>query len=134
VTYRIAYPKKGYFSRPDPILLHNNLCALLEQERNITLSKSSMSRLLGHLGLTPQRPTYKSYKQDQDKINEYLVRSYPDVVAEAKKCKARIYFIDEASFRSDSHRGTTWGKIAGGASTLNWSVLYRLEETCTLTS
>ena len=90
----------------------NNLCALLEQERNITLSKSSMSRLLGHLGLTPQRPTYKSYKQDQGKINEYLVRSYPDVVAEAKKCKARIYFIDEASFRSDSHRGTTWGKIA----------------------
>jgi transposase len=50
----------------------NNLCALLEQERNITLSKSSMSRLLGHLGLTPQRPTYKSYKQDQGKINEYL--------------------------------------------------------------
>jgi len=31
---------------------------------------------------------------------------------EAKRHKARIYFIDEASFRSDSHRGTTWGKRA----------------------
>ena len=90
----------------------NNLCALLKQEREVTLSKSSMSRLLGHLGLTPQRPTYKSYKQDKNKINEYLARTYPDAVAEAKKHKARIYFIDEASFRSDSHRGTTWGKIA----------------------
>jgi len=90
----------------------NNLCALLKQERQITLSKASMSRVLGHLGLTPQKPIYKSYKQDKDKINEYLVRTYPDAVAEAKKHKARIYFIDEASFRSDSHRGTTWGKIA----------------------
>lgn len=40
------------------------------------------------------------------------MRTYPDIVAEAKKHKARIYFIDEAAFRSDSHRGTTWGKIA----------------------
>jgi transposase len=52
----------------------NNLCALSKQEREVTLSKSSMSRLLGHLGLTPLRPTYyKSNKQDKDRINEYLV-------------------------------------------------------------
>jgi len=63
-----------------------------------------MSRVLGHLGLTPQKPIYKSYKLDKDKINEYLVRTYPDAVAEEKKHKARIYFIDEASFRSDSYR------------------------------
>jgi len=88
----------------------NTLRALLEQERKITLSKSSMSRLLNHLGLTPQRPLYKSYKQDPKKITSYLKETYPAAVAEAKKHKARIYFIDEAAFRSDAHRGTTWGK------------------------
>ena len=32
------------------------------------------------------------------------------MVAQAKKYHARIYFLDEAAFRSDAHRGTTWGK------------------------
>ena len=41
-----------------------NIRTLLEKERGILLSKSSLSRLLGHLGLSPQRPIYKSYKQD----------------------------------------------------------------------
>jgi len=88
----------------------NTIRALLEQERKVILSKSSISRLLKHLGLTPQRPLYKSYKQDSEKISSYLEQTYPEAVAEAKKYKARIYFVDEASFRSDAHRGTTWGK------------------------
>jgi len=82
---------------------------LLEKERNIILSKSSVSRLLGHMGLSPQKPLYKSYKQDPNKIREYLDQTYPDAVAQAKKYKARLYFIDESAFRSDAHRGTTWG-------------------------
>ena len=88
----------------------NTIRALLEQERKVILSKSSISRLLKHLGLTPQRPLYKSYKQDSGKINLYLEETYPDAVKEAKKNNARIYFVDEAAFRSDAHRGTTWGK------------------------
>jgi methionine synthase II (cobalamin-independent) len=39
-----------------------------------------------------------------------LEEIYPEAVKEAKKHKARIYFVDEAAFRSDAHRGTTWGK------------------------
>ena len=42
----------------------NNIRALLQKERAVNLSKSSICRLLGHLGLTPQKPLYKSYKQD----------------------------------------------------------------------
>ena len=83
---------------------------MLHQERGILLSKSSICRLLNHLGLTPQRPLYKSYKQDPNKIKAYLDKTYPEVVVQAKKYNARIYFLDEAAFRSDAHRGTTWGK------------------------
>lgn len=89
----------------------NIIRGLLEQERDIKLSKSSVSRLLNHLGLSPQKPLYKSYKQDPQKIKDYLSQTYPEAVAEAKKYNARLYFIDEAAFRSDAHRGTTWGKI-----------------------
>lgn len=84
---------------------------LLEKERGLKLSKSSVCRLLGHLGLSPQRPIYKSYKQDPDKVRAYLSTTYPEAVAEAQKHGARLYFVDEAAFRSDAHRGTTWGKV-----------------------
>jgi transposase len=89
----------------------NIIRTLLEKERGVKLSKSSVCRLLGHLGLSPQRPVYKSYKQDPDKVRAYLSETYPAAVAEAKKHGARLYFVDEAAFRSDAHRGTTWSKI-----------------------
>lgn len=88
----------------------NNIRALLNKERAILLSKSSICRLLNHLGLSPQRPLYKSYKQDGDKIKAYLTQAYPEAVSQAKRYRARLYFLDEAAFRSDAHRGTTWGK------------------------
>jgi len=89
----------------------NIIRELIVSERGVKLSKSSVSRLLGHLGLSPQRPIYKSYKQDPKKIEQYLTTTFPDVARQAKKLGAQIYFVDEASVRSDSHRGLTWGKI-----------------------
>ncbi len=84
---------------------------MLLSKRGITLSKSSTSRLLAHLGLSPQRPIYKSYKQDPKKIEHYIDTTFPELASQAKKTGAQIYFVDEASVRSDSHRGFTWGKI-----------------------
>jgi transposase len=88
----------------------NTIRAVLHKERSVLLSKSSLCRLLSHLGLTPQRPLYKSYKQNPDSIKAYLDKTYPEAVAKAKAHRARIYFLDEAAFRSDAHRGSTWGK------------------------
>ncbi|MEY6434302.1 IS630 family transposase, partial [Thioalkalicoccus limnaeus] len=89
----------------------NTLRALIERELGIRLSKSSISRLLGHLGLSPQRPIYKSYKQDPRKVDQYLTETFPEAVAHARQIGAEIYFVDEAAVRSDAHRGTTWGPI-----------------------
>lgn len=86
------------------------LKSLIKRELGITLSKSSVHRLLGHLGLTAQRPIYKSYKQDPDKMTQYVNEHFPEAVKQAKKLGASIYFLDEAAIRSDAHRGTTWGK------------------------
>jgi len=83
----------------------NVIREMLVFEKGIKLSKSSISRLLGHLGLSPQRPLYKSYKQDPKKIEQYISKTFPDVARQAKNLGAQIYFVDEASVRSDSHRG-----------------------------
>jgi len=85
---------------------------LLKKERGIVLSKSSVSRLFKHLGLTPQRPIHKSYKQNPDKMRTYLAETFPEAMLKAKKVGAQLYFVDEASVCSDAHRGTTWGRRA----------------------
>ena len=89
----------------------NIIRSLLEKERGVKLSKSAVSRLLGHLGLSPQRPIYKSYKQDPKKVEQYINKTFPELAKQAKAMKAEIYFVDESAVRSDSHRGITWGKI-----------------------
>lgn len=89
----------------------NIIRSMIAKERGVVLSKSAVSRLLGHLGLSPQRPLYKSYKQDPKKLEKYLKETFPQVVERAQALGAEIYFVDEAGVRSDAHRGWTWGRI-----------------------
>lgn len=84
---------------------------VLKQKYGIELSKSGVSRLLRHLGLSPQRPIYRSYKRNPEAMRKYLDETFPGLRAEARRKGAIIYFVDEAAVRSDAHRGTTWGKI-----------------------
>lgn len=84
---------------------------LLKEKFGIQLSKSGVSRLLNHLGLSPQRPIYRSYKRDPKEMRKYLDKTFPGLRAKARRTGAIIYFVDEAAVRSDAHRGTTWGKI-----------------------
>ena len=85
--------------------------AMLKRFQGIELSKSGVSRLLRHLGLSPQIPKYKSYKQDPQKLRRYLQETFPEVVREARRTGAVIYFVDEAAVRADAHRGTTWAPV-----------------------
>ncbi len=85
--------------------------AMLKRLQGIELSKSGVSRLLRHIGLSPQIPKYKSYKQDPQKLRRYLQETFPAVVREARRTGAVIYFVDEAAVRADAHRGTTWAPV-----------------------
>ena len=84
---------------------------LLKRKYGVELSKSGVSRLLRHLGLSPQRPIYRSYKRNPVEMKRYLDETFPGLRDKARRMGAIIYFVDEASVRSDSHRGTTWGRI-----------------------
>jgi transposase len=85
--------------------------SLINQQWGIELSKSGASRLMTHLGLTPQQAIYRSYKRDQNKIDSYLKRRLPQIRRLARARGAAIYFVHEASVKADTHRGTTQGKI-----------------------
>lgn len=84
---------------------------MLKRFQGIEMSKSGVSRLLRHLGLSPQIPKYKSYRQDPQKLRHYLHETFPEVVREARRIGAVIYFVDEAAVRADAHHGTTWAPV-----------------------
>ncbi len=74
----------------------------------VKLSKASVCRLLGQMGLTPQRPIWRAYQQRAEDVERWLCQEYPRIRAQAKRENARIFFGDEAGVRSDHHAGTTW--------------------------
>jgi len=89
----------------------NIVRTVLKKEKGVELSKSAVCRLLQYMGLTPQRPIYRSYKQDPQELERYLNKTFPEVRALAQRTGAEIYFVDESAVRSDHHRGSTWAPI-----------------------
>lgn len=84
---------------------------MIKKHHGIVMSKSAICRLMQQLGLSAQRPIYRSYKQDRREIQKYLTSTFPELRRLAKRLGATIYFVDEAAVRSDHHRGTTWSPI-----------------------
>jgi len=82
--------------------------ALIWKRFKVKLSLPSISRLLHQLGLTPQKPLFKAYQQNKQRVEKWLKYEYPRIKLLAKKVGATIYFTDEAGVRSDFHAGTTW--------------------------
>jgi transposase len=81
---------------------------IIFQRFGIKLSKASVCRLLGQLGLTPQRPVWRAYQQRPEEVERWLQEEYPRIQRLARQNKALIFFGDEAGVRSDHHAGTTW--------------------------
>jgi transposase len=81
---------------------------LIRQKFSVELSRSSVGRLLEQLGLSAQRPLWRAYQQNPQEVERWLKQTFPKIKAEAKACRAEIYFGDEAGVRSDFHAGTTW--------------------------
>jgi transposase len=84
--------------------------SLLLKQWNVTLSISGVSRLLAHMGLTPQRPKLRGKKRDDNDIADYIRNRYPEFSRRARALGATMFFIDEAGVRTDQIRRTTWGR------------------------
>ena len=83
--------------------------SLIYTRYGIRLSANSVGRLLAQLGITAQKPLWKAYQQDPERVRKWVQEDYPAIEKEAKQMKAEIWFADESGLRSDYHAGTTWG-------------------------
>ncbi|MHB1930384.1 MAG: IS630 family transposase [Acidimicrobiales bacterium] len=94
---------------------HLDDCSPLSQtpqrEYGVTMSPSAVGRLLRRIGLSPQRPIWRAYQSDPEKVQRWRTEEFPRIRAEAHAANALVFFADEAGVRSDYHGGSTWGEV-----------------------
>lgn len=84
------------------------IAELISRQFGIRLSKTSVCRLLNQLGISPQKPLWRAFQKDSERVEKWVKEEFPKIRALAKKQKADIFFGDEAGIRSDFHSGKTW--------------------------
>jgi transposase len=84
---------------------------LIERLFGVRFSLVHVGAILAKLGLSPQRPLYRAYERDPEKVAEWKEKTFPWIQAQAKKAGAAIFFADEASVRTVYHAGTTWAPV-----------------------
>jgi transposase len=84
---------------------------LIRQEFGVKFSEVQVGRLLKKMGLSAQRPLYRAYQRDPERVEEWKKVIYPKIRKLAADEGASIFFEDEAGLRTDHHAGTTWGPV-----------------------
>ena len=82
---------------------------LIERLFQVVLHKTTVSRMLGRLGLTPQKPIRRAFQRDDVECIMWMEHEFPRIVREARKRQSTLLFEDEAGVHEDGPIGTTWG-------------------------
>ena len=109
-VYRIVVGKDPrQYNFPFALWTRNAIGSLIHKKYGIRLSANSVGRLFAQLGITAQKPLWRAYQQDRQRVSKWVQEEYP-AIEEKPKLKAEIWFGDESGLRSDYHSGTTWGR------------------------
>ena len=84
---------------------------LIEREYSVTVSQTTVGRYLKAWGISAQKPVCRAYERNDAAITRWLDEDYPNLVKEAKRDKATIYWADEMGLRSDHISGTCFAPV-----------------------
>jgi transposase len=84
---------------------------LIRQKFGVKLGEVQVGRILRDMGLSPQRPLYRAYQKDPDRVEQWKKTIYPKIRERALAEGAEIFFGDEASVKTNHHAGTTWAPV-----------------------
>lgn len=71
---------------------------MLQQEFDVPLGRSQVSRLLKKLAWTPQIPVVRAFQRDEAAIEAWRLGMWPELRARAGKERRTLLFVDESGF------------------------------------
>ncbi|WP_428239786.1 IS630 family transposase [Gynuella sp.] len=83
---------------------------LIKDRMGIEIDVTAVGDMLHRLGLTPYRPMRRAYERNDEGIEIWKRETYPAISKKAKKQGAEIFWLDEATIRSDDSLLRTWGE------------------------
>jgi transposase len=72
------------------------IARVIEEEFGIAYDKGHVSRLLGQLQWTPQMPIRRATQRDEAAVERWRTETWPRLLAEARKQRRALVFVDEA--------------------------------------
>ena len=88
---------------PGCMWTRENIRDLVKRKYKINMPLSTLGYYLSRWGFSVQRPKKQAYKQDPEKINNWLNIEFPGITERAKIEGAEIYFGDEAGIRNTAN-------------------------------
>ncbi len=76
----------------------------------VSFSIGHLSRLLREMNFSYKKAKFKFSRRDEEARAEWMEKTFPDLVAKAKRESSKILFGDEVGFGSSSRTGYTWSK------------------------
>ena len=86
----------------------NMIKELIKTKFDHTVSIWTVSRVLSEIGYTRQKPLFRAYQQNPERVQTWMEKEYPRIRKEAKREKRELFFEDESGFSSTDHQGRTW--------------------------
>ena len=87
------------------------LAEIINEEFGLDVAGSAVGKHLKKIGLSYQKPWFRSKEQDAEKVTRFLTDTYPRIQRLAKRISADIGFEDEAGIGLQNHTGKTWGEV-----------------------
>ena len=87
------------------------LAELINEEFGLDVVGSTVGKHLKKIGLSYQKPWFRSKEQDAKKVTRFLTDTFPRIQRLAKYISADIGFEDEAGVGLQTHTGKTWGEV-----------------------
>jgi transposase len=87
------------------------LAEILNAEFSIDVGGRAVGYHLQKIGLSYQKPWFRSREQDNAKVRKFLEETFPRIQNLAQKIGADIAFEDEAGIGLQTHSGKTWGEV-----------------------
>jgi transposase len=90
---------------------------LIRQECGIVMPVRTVGEYLKRWGYTAKKPRRHARDQDPEEVKQWLEETYPELVRQADKEGAEIFWCDEAGAAADEHPGKGYARRGQRATT-----------------